>query len=146
MKELQADMWAVDADCRVITTNGFVKQNGKAVMGRGCALEAAQKCHDLPTLLGHAIRHNGNVTTLLCNLNDAALISLPVKHRWWDKADLSLIICSTVQLVKIVDQQKFQQVVLPRPGCGNGKLSWEDVRPSLIALLDDRFTVVDYLV
>lgn len=46
-----------DAIC--ITTNGFVKRNGYAVMGRGCARAAAEKEPQLAVILGHLIKTNG---------------------------------------------------------------------------------------
>lgn len=151
MLELQANLWDVDADCRVITTNGFIKKNGEAVMGRGCALEAAQKWPDLPAFLGRAMRRNGNVTMFLYGPGDEGviepftnMISLPVKHHWREKADLALIFRSVVTMIEIVDVQGFRHVVMPRPGCGNGGLDWDYVRPPLAAILDDRFTVVHF--
>lgn len=47
-------------DVFAITTNGFVKSNGEAVMGRGCAKMAATKFKDLPHELGTWISCNGN--------------------------------------------------------------------------------------
>lgn len=38
--EVVGNMWAIPADAYCITTNGFVKKNGEAVMGAGCAKEA----------------------------------------------------------------------------------------------------------
>lgn len=144
MKELKENLWTVDADCRVITTNGFVKKDGTATMGRGCALEAAVRWPELPALLGNVLRYRGNLTTLLFLGSDGPLVSLPVKHNWWEKADLGLIITSTVELVKLVDECRYKQVVLPRPGCGNGGLDWNEVGQIMAALLDDRFTVVSF--
>ena len=146
MKELKENLWTTDADCRVITTNGFVKRNGEAVMGRGCALEAVKQWPELPALLGNVLRYRGNLTTLLLvdEVDEVALVALPVKHNWWEKADLRLIVNSTVELIKLVDYCGYKQVVLPRPGCGNGGLDWDYVRPLMDTLLDDRFTVVSF--
>ncbi len=48
MMETKADLWAVDADLRVITTNPITRKgDGAAVMGRGCAREAKQRIADL---------------------------------------------------------------------------------------------------
>jgi hypothetical protein len=33
-------------------------------------------------------------------------------------------------------------VIMPRPGCGNGRLRWQDVSKVLSDILDDRFVVV----
>jgi hypothetical protein len=32
-------------------------------------------------------------------------------------------------------------VLLPRPGCGNGHRTWDEVCPVIEPILDDRFTV-----
>lgn len=67
MLEKVGDMWRVGAEYEAvcITTNGFVKKNGEAVMGRGCAAEAAEFWPGLPSLLGLDIRVNGNVVQVV---------------------------------------------------------------------------------
>jgi hypothetical protein len=43
-----------------------------------------------------------------------------------------------------VDRRRWQRVVLPRAGCGNGGLNWEmAVRPVLADILDDRFIALE---
>jgi hypothetical protein len=46
-REVKGDVWPLAAEVKpdtvAITTNGFVKRNGQAVMGKGCALEAARR-------------------------------------------------------------------------------------------------------
>jgi hypothetical protein len=62
----------------------------------------------------------------------------------WDQwADLDLIGRSADELVALTTRYGWQTVVLPRPGCNNGKRDWEkEVRPILLPILDDRFLVV----
>jgi hypothetical protein len=60
MKEIFGDLWEVHSDALIITTNGFVKNNGRAVMGRGCAREARDKYKDLDLILGEKIKKGGN--------------------------------------------------------------------------------------
>ncbi|MBI4542744.1 MAG: ADP-ribose-binding protein, partial [Gemmatimonadetes bacterium] len=43
MLERRSDLFAQDADAVCITTNGADDRAGCAVMGRGCALQAAQR-------------------------------------------------------------------------------------------------------
>jgi len=43
VKEVDGNLWEIEADWRVITTNGFVKKDGRAVMGRGVARQALQR-------------------------------------------------------------------------------------------------------
>ena len=72
----------VSAIC--ITTNGFTKNNGDAVMGMGIAKQMAEKFPELPTLLGRAIRANGNCVNYLTTLQghtgrSTRIYSFPVK-------------------------------------------------------------------
>lgn len=190
MLEIVGDMWkeGVNYDAVCITTNGFVKKNGEAVMGRGCAKEAAGFWWDIPHLLGDLIGDNGNVVQKLkvvmlppglrcAPFTPVQLISFPVKpvempmtpqlvntqvvvHMrdafrfkrmvpgWACVAQLSIIKDSAHQLVELIhkinERSAFAtgRILLPRPGCGAGELRWEDVRPILSEILDDRFTVI----
>jgi hypothetical protein len=140
--EDRVNLWSASADAIVITTNGFVKRNGEAVMGRGCALEAAKKWPNLPKLLGEAILMNGNHVYGFRLGTVYLLLTFPVKHAWYEKADIVLIVRSAYELVEYVDAWAFQKIVMPRPGCGNGGLNWNVVRDAIEPIFDDRFTVV----
>ncbi len=64
---------------------------------------------------------------------------------WMAHSDLKLIERSAQQLVSLTDQHQWQSVVLPRPGCGLGLLSWQDeVRPLLSTILDERFYAINF--
>jgi hypothetical protein len=139
VKEAKGDLWTWPADWRVITTNGFVKKNGECVMGRGCAKEAALKNPKLPKILGDKIKANGNVFQWL----DGNIFAFPVKHNWWEKADLELIKQSARELEGWADDEPNETFLLPRPGCGNGQLKWEDVKP-LLKNLPDNVTVITH--
>lgn len=144
MNEATGNLWTFPAEIRVITTNLFVKRNGEAVMGRGCAREAAQRWPHMPALLGRAILDGGVSTTDLGTWSDEHIVAMPVKHNWWKPADLSLIEHSAQDLADLTTLRKWSTVVLPRPGCGNGQLSWRDVEPVLRNILDNRFTVITF--
>lgn len=143
MKEIKGDMWKYFSDDEkykryviCITTNGFVKNNGKAVMGRGCAAEAAKRMPDLPERLGQLIKEKGNrviLQPLGCDdaFPECRILTFPVKHNWWEEGDLSLIKKSVKQLKEIAGKSKEFNFILPRPGCGNGHLDWKDVKPLL---------------
>ncbi len=145
----------------VITTNGFVKINGKAVMGRGCALKALQLYPGIDVELGKRIKRCGNVPHVL----RPKLVTFPVKpalvvvsndnivahmkHNfsigdtapgWAARADPTIIEHSAKLIVKLADaSMKDNRFYLPRPGCGAGELCWKDVRQILSQILDDRF-------
>lgn len=145
MIEVTGNLWSYPATVRLITTNGTLKANGEAVMGRGCALEAKTKWPSIAAELGHAIRVGGNRPHRLLQDEDVEwmLWSFPVKHHWREKADLDLIRHSAEFFAKRSTAR--HTFVLPRPGCGNGGLTWDIVRPILAPLLDDRFHVITWV-
>lgn len=144
MIEQTIDLWTAgaDADAVVITTNGTITGRGLGVMGRGCALEATQRWPRLQRRLGFYLKTYGNNVGILMPPPPMTLVVFPVKHAWMEKADLVLIDRSVKQLVDLTTRLRWDHVVLPRPGCGNGGLTWEAVRPVLVDQLDDRFLVV----
>jgi len=178
MIEYKGDMFQADMDAIVITTNGYVKANGEAVMGRGCALTAQQMFPDLPELLGSKLTNHGNVVHHLRDVithdGKIAIVSIPVKpahiikctingksnivdhfnHRvsdgdevpgFYAKANTVIIAGALVQLVALADAHpEWKTIVMPRPGCGAGELSWEMVKPMLEEVLDDRFHVYNW--
>jgi hypothetical protein len=144
MREARGDLWAMDADVVVITTNGVVKQNGACVMGRGCAQQARDRFAGIDRKLGGYIRQHGNRAFNLGTWRGTHIASMPVKHRWDQQADPQLIVQSARQLTAMADKFGWQRIAVPRPGCGNGSLNWSDVRPLLLEVLDDRFTVVTW--
>ncbi len=142
MKETTGNLWELDADLRVISTNPIVRADGAAVMGRGCALQAKRRITGLEYHFGKLLKEHGNRVMRLTNpKKGAALASFPVKWHWKEKASAALIGRSARQLA---DRFGYERIILPRPGCGNGQLSWEDVRTVLEVLLDDRFTVITF--
>jgi hypothetical protein len=142
MREITGNLWDYHDDgwWTVITTNGSVRRDGQAVMGRGCAAEAAQRYPSLPRRLGTRLQRVGN---RLFVWEDLHLITFPVKHRWWEPADLRLIKQSAQALRDWMDVWvPGMRVIVPRPGCGNGRLNWRIVRPVLAAIWDDRVLVI----
>lgn len=148
-----ADLWTYPhADALCITTNGsVVRVSGgrhavyRGVMGRGVAAQAKQRYPELELALGYQVRQHGNTVGILRQPDDACsayLVSFPVKHEWHEQADLELIGRSAEQLAQLTTLMQWQWVVVPRPGCGNGRLDWMEVAPVLRQHFDDRFVVV----
>lgn len=142
MLEQQHDLWGFySADAVVVTTNGTVKGDGNAVMGRGCAREAAAIYPILPAMLGSCIKREGNKLYCFSNLGRQPIVCYPVKNEWMNIATIELIKISAIQLVELTDKKEWEMVVMPRPGCGNGGLHWSTIKPILQPYLDDRFIV-----
>ena len=146
MFETRGDLWEIGktGDAIVITTNGTQRSNGENVMGGGCALEAALKFPWLPAELGRRIQKKGNHVHVFHYDSTMALVTFPTKENVARRSILPLIIRSTQELIEYADDYSWKKVVLPRPGCGLGGLSWEEVGPILSEMLDDRFTVVTF--
>ena len=83
MKEIKGNLFEQEADLICITTNGFVKSNGCAVMGKGCAAEAKKRHPGIDTILGSQISEHGNrVIGLIRGIDDEPyrnLAAFPVK-------------------------------------------------------------------
>jgi hypothetical protein len=144
MKIARGNLWTYPADWRVITTNGFVKKSGEAVMGRGTAYQAKKRWPKLPYAVGLFLNAHGNHVGEFVfkdpeTFDEIKLITMPTKHNWWEEADLLLIERSCVEMASLPYSESF---VVAAPGCGNGKLDWADVKLVIEPILDDRFTVL----
>lgn len=140
MKEVVGDLWSYEGRKGfyiLITTNGFVKNNGEGVMGAGVAKQAAERFPELPRLLGESLRRRGNVVSRLTE----QILSFPVKHEWFRDADLKLIRRSVAELSRRAGEYPDRKYVVPRPGCGNGNLTWTKVRPLMESLPDNVFVI-----
>lgn len=171
MDILHRDIWSLigEADIICITTNGFVKKDGRAVMGRGCAKEAKDRYPDIDLLLGECLK-NGNHVYELRRDGNTSIYSFPVKpvsgifdknnvvnHMaskfspgqtvpgWAMKADIDVIRQSAVELRDRALMLNAKLVAIPKPGCGAGELRWEDVERVLDSVFDGdpRFVCVD---
>ncbi|MGH3847342.1 MAG: hypothetical protein ACRDS0_38870 [Pseudonocardiaceae bacterium] len=157
MLHISRNLWdldPVDPPAAVgITTNGFVKANGACVMGRGCAREARDRWPGLDQRIGAYVRQYGNRPFRLRVSGFAPdLVTFPVKPErgpkgepgWTAEAELPLMLESAAHLVVMADKFGWGEVWLPRPGCGNGRLIWDEVGPALADVLDDRFIAVTF--
>jgi hypothetical protein len=139
MREVTVDIWSLwDSGVVAITTNGAITRDGRAIPGRGVAKQAAERFPEMRTRLGQQLRLGGNhVYEIL-----PGLVSFPVEETPFSQPDRRLIRQSAEELRQLADQRGWQQIVVPRPGCGGGGLNWKEVRPLLADLFDERFIVV----
>ncbi len=140
MREVSRNMWELHEKGAIvcITTNGAISRQGRAQLLRGCAHQAAERFPDLASRLGALIAADGNH---VYELGDR-LVSFPVEESPYDNPDPVIICRSAMELVELADRCHWQEIILPRPGCGSGGLEWKEVRPRIEQLLDDRFVVI----
>ena len=163
MYEIVGDLFSCEkADAICITTNGYVNKQGALTMGKGCAGEAKYRWPGIQILAGGMVESNGNKVFLLTDTKDGKIslparlgwpyvevpyhiLTFPTKHHWKDPSSLDLITQSCQQLVELTDAHGFESVVIPRPGCGLGQLSWDEVRPICQDILyDERFWIITF--
>lgn len=168
MKEKKADLFEmiydekVDAIC--ITTNGQYTLDGRAAMGGGCAGVCAKRWPETAIRLGKCLKNHGvNLPFVIGALNNKGeyveptlkmikartlkclILSFPTIDNLIDGSNLELIKQSAQELKLMADRYDLRGLVIGRPGCGIGGLSWADqVKPMLEPILDDRFTIVSF--
>lgn len=141
MKEIRNDIWKYYGKKNVaivITTNGAYKYNNDIVAGAGVAREAKDRIPNFTKLVGLQVAAWGNHVYHI----KTGVFSFPVKKHWSTKARYDLIEQSCIELVKMLKQYKYKKIIVPRPGCGNGRLPWRKVKPILEKYFDDRFYVI----
>ena len=135
-------------EAAVVTTNGVIRKNGDAVLGKGQALEAKKLFPGMEQQLGEYLRKYGNRAFYMGarQVGDhlTSVVTFPTKHHYRDNSDLDLIMRSAIQLKEIVIKFQLSKVYLPPVGCGLGRLDYlNQVRPILHKILDDdRFVIV----
>ena len=122
-----------------VTTNGTVKKDGTANMGRGNAGEVAAKLPDIVSELGKLLTENGNSVHYLGSM----VFSFPVEETWLSYAELRLVERSAAQLLEQVDKRGIERITIPLSGCGKGGLKKADVLPVLEKYFDDRFIITE---
>lgn len=167
MKEIIGDLFSFvgSSNAICITTNGALRKDTSAVMGRGVALQAQRLYPGIDLTLGWDILTKGLRVSKLKQVKGTWIVSFPVKPTnmrstglnvvkhmrdqfpvgsnvpgWACKAQLDVIRTSVAQLFELANMESWEKIVLPCPGCGAGELQWVDVRP-IVSFLDDRFAI-----
>lgn len=138
----QGNMWSVfdEVDHFVITTNSFIKNNGAVVMGAGIAKQVRDTYPGIDQVIGAAIQHMGTYNVII----GGKIGVFQVKYHFKDAADLALITASTAALASIATSNPAKIYALNFPGIGNGKLSYNSVKP-VVDLLPDNVQIWTFL-
>ncbi len=148
MKEIVGDLWDIyDRDVAasfsmaiVIPTNGTIRNDGANVMGAGLAKDVKQRWPKFPSLFGDRLKAGGNVPYIFPSYR---IVTFPVKHNWWENADLKLIRRSAMWLGTGEATSRYEKLYIPHVGCGNGHLEWFHVRKVLAEFLGgEKFIIV----
>ncbi len=134
MIEKTCDLWIEPAEYRCILTSAAVV-NGEAVLESRSALTAAARFAGLATDLGRMLTARGNHVHVI----RPGLCSFPIKQYQWSGPNVQIITRSARELCELVGAAK---TLLPRPGCADGELEWEQVQQAL-AFLPDNIVIVN---
>lgn len=147
MKVIIDDLWRIYDEivapsfsrAIIIPTNGTIRKDASNVMCAGLARDAKMRWPELPLQLGKKVKSCGNAPH---GFPQWRIITFPVKHHWWEKADLQLIRQSVMYLATGSHASRYEIIYMPKVGCGNGRLQWRDVKPILEEYLTSRFVIV----
>lgn len=163
MKEIKGNVFdlaledGVDSIC--ITTNGITNFNGLAIMGAGTAGEAARRWPAVRVNLGKALKAFGNFPYVIGMINKQGdfvnpsskaikekdykclIWSFPTKNDFRYNSIPALIERSALALVEHVNKFDLKKIMIPRPGCSNGGLQFDEVKKIIEPIFDDRFHI-----
>jgi hypothetical protein len=155
MQTIVGDIWGLAAkiDAIVIPTNVGWRSDGRNVMGRGLARQAARRWPELPGDYGTFCRMHGRATPVALYPLPAGnkwckmLLLFPVKPldinkphlSWFQPANAAYIEAHLMRLgeapesgvLKDLDIAGGARVLVPSLGCGNGTLQEEQIVPML---------------
>jgi len=81
MKQVKGNIWDFHrvGYWVIIPTNGNIKKNGEAVMGKGLALEAKKKFPRLPKQLAERLESYGDSVHIFAEYR---IVTFPTKKNW----------------------------------------------------------------
>jgi O-acetyl-ADP-ribose deacetylase (regulator of RNase III) len=115
--------------------------NTVGVMGKGIALQFKQAYPDNFDAYQRACRRGevtpGRMFVFERNVLHGTrwIINFPTKRHWKHKARLADISAGLVDLVRVLKMRNIRSIAVPPLGCGNGGLSWYEVKPLIESAL-----------
>jgi hypothetical protein len=150
MKLVTGNLWDSTDSIILVTANSFIKSNGELAMGRGAALELANRIPFVKFFFGDQIKryygHLGNYGVLIMeNSEGYPLVGrkgvgiFQTKYHYKYPANLDLIKCSCKKLLSLMEwlDSEGNKVSMNFPGIGNGGLSFQSVLPIVEVLPDN---------
>lgn len=156
MKEITGDIFKVtDVDGVPVvgicfTSNPGVRKDGRAIMGAGVAKAFRDKFNDLDLeygkiLVGSRVNLTTDFGARKLDGRDVRIIAFPTKNNWKYNSTIELITLSAMRLKTMIETDKVLSsgiVLLPRPGCSNGGLQWDEVRKVIKPILPKNVVII----
>lgn len=135
---LTGDLLKSDAEALVNTVNTV------GVMGKGIALQFKEAFSHNNKVYMQACRNKELAPGILLPVWDTNLIygkkliiNFPTKTHWRQPSRYEYISAGLKTLRDLIITQRIKSIAIPPLGAGNGGLSWEIVKPMIIAALED---------
>lgn len=113
--------------------------NTVGVMGKGLALEFKKRYPDMFRQYQDKCRQNlfhpGSL--MFFHEKDHDVLLFPTKEHWKDPSMLAYVKFGLSEFRRRYEEYDIQSVAFPMLGCGNGGLSWDEVRPVMERYLQD---------
>lgn len=115
--------------------------NCVGIMGRGIALQFKNVFPD--NFKAYAAACNRNEVQpgkmFVCETGELSpryVINFPTKRHWKGKSRIEDIEAGLVDLVRVIKHRNIHSIAIPPLGSGLGGLDWSDVRPRIVAALE----------
>lgn len=137
IKLVTGNLLESDAEALVNTVNTV------GVMGKGIALQFKQVYPDNYEAYRKACSHHevqpGKMLVFPTEkmVNPKYIINFPTKRHWKEKSRMEDIEAGLKALVEVVSNLCIQSIAIPPLGCGNGGLSWVEVKSRIEAAFRD---------
>lgn len=146
----RGDMFSIwgKTDMFLFTANPIINKQGLAVMGRGIALQLAERVPTIRRDFAERMRLLAEFwgpcnCDIIDRYDDQSVGFFMVKDHWKNQARLDIIERSCKELDSWIMDDAMDRVDLNFPGIGNGKLKRGDVLP-IIEKLPDNVHVWEY--
>jgi O-acetyl-ADP-ribose deacetylase (regulator of RNase III) len=111
--------------------------NTVGIMGKGIALQFKKKfpkmyeAYRVACASGEVMPGRMHVFERSDQANPRYIINFPTKRHWRSPSQMEDIEAGLSALRKEIEDRGIRSVAVPPLGCGNGGLSWRDVRPAI---------------
>lgn len=136
IRHTTGNLLTADADALVNTVNTA------GVAGKGIALQFRQAYPDNFKAYSKAAKNNEVVPGRMyvyatSRLQPRYIINFPTKRHWRGASKISDIVSGLKDLAATIQRLGITSIAVPPLGCGNGGLSWAEVRPLIVHALGE---------
>jgi O-acetyl-ADP-ribose deacetylase (regulator of RNase III) len=111
--------------------------NTEGIMGKGIALQFKKKfpqmyeAYRAACEAGEVVPGRMHVFEQTEMLNPRYIINFPTKRHWRSRARMEDIKAGLTALKQEIEKRGIRSIAVPPLGCGNGRLDWRNVRPTI---------------